>query len=169
MTRRFVPLVASVVLIVLAIEPAVRAQTTPPAAQPPAPPSPQAAPAAPAPEQPTLADDRNAIEVGKTWLGLIDAGKADAAWDAASKQLQSVVKRDKFVVEMRRSRKPLGKVVSRTPTKFARAHELPGAPAGDYVIIEYDAEFANGKHLTEQLVWTAVVGDNWRVAGYYYR
>ncbi len=91
------------------------------------------------------------------------------AWDVASKQLQSAVKRDQFTAEMRQVRKPLGKLESRTAVKFARSHELPGAPAGDYAIIEFDAKFTNGKQLTEQLIWALEDRDIWRVAGYYYR
>ncbi|HEX9301987.1 MAG TPA: DUF4019 domain-containing protein [Casimicrobiaceae bacterium] len=150
--------------LVLLVPPAF-AQT--PAAS--TPPATQAPPTEPPPEQPTLGDDKDTIEAGQKWLALIDAGKADAAWDSASKQLQSVVKRDKFVAEMRDVRKPLGKLASRTAVKFARAHDLPGAPAGDYAIVEYDVNFAGGKRLSEQLVWSLEENDRWRVAGYYYR
>jgi Protein of unknown function (DUF4019) len=140
-------------------------------AQTPAAPTPptQAPPTEPPPGQPTLGDDKDTIEAGQKWLALIDAGKADVAWDVASKQLQSVVKRDKFVAEMREVRKPLGKFASRKPIKFARAHDLPGAPVGDYAIIEYEVNFAGGKRLSEQLVWSLEENDTWRVAGYYYR
>ena len=126
-------------------------------------------PTEPPPGQPSLADDQDAIEAGKKWLQLLDAGKAGAAWDVSSNQLQSEVKRDKFIAEMRRVRKPLGKLSSRTAVKFARAHDLPGAPSGDYAVIEYDAQYANGKHLSEQLIWAIAEGDSWRVAGYFYR
>ena len=133
-------------------------------AQAPAPPAPSTAPPAtqppptePPPTQPTLGDDKEAIEAGKKWLELLDADKAGVAWDSASKQLQSVVKREAFIAEVR------------TAIKFARAHELPGAPAGDYAIIEFEAKYPNGKHLSEQVIWTIEAGDVWRVAGYFYR
>ncbi len=141
-----------------------------PAAAPPRPPpSTQAPPTEPPAQQPTKGDDKEAIEAGKKWLALIDAGNAGAAWDSASKQLQSVVKRDQFVAEMRDVRNPLGKLTARTAVRFARAHDLPGAPTGDYAIIEFDSKFAAGGHLAEQLIWTIGPGDIWRVAGYYYR
>jgi hypothetical protein len=122
----------------------------------------------PAPAQPSLRDDREAIDAGMKWLALVDGGTAGAAWDLASKQLKSTVTRAKFVAAVREVRKPLGKLESRTAERFARAHELPGAPQGDYAIIEYAAKFAKGK-LQEQLVWTIEEGDVWRVAGYFYR
>jgi len=135
--------------------------TAPPATQPP--------PTEPPPTQPTLGDDKEAIEAGKKWLELLDADKSGVAWDSASKQLQSVVKREAFVAEVRAARKPLGKLESRTAIKFARAHELPGAPAGDYAIIEFEAKYPKGKQLSEQVIWTIEAGDVWRVAGYFYR
>ena len=140
--------------------------TQPPATQPPAtqPPATEAPPV-----QPTLGDDKDSIEAGRKWLELLDTDKSGIAWDSASKLLQSVVKRDAFIAEMRSVRKSLGKLASRTPVKFARAHELPGAPTGDYAIIEYDAAYVNGKHLSEQVIWTIESGDIWRVAGYFYR
>ena len=103
------------------------------------------------------------------WLALLDAGKPEAAWDLASKQLQSEVKRDAFIAKVRNARKPLGKLASRTEVKFARAHDLPGAAAGDYAIIEFDAKYQNGKRLSEQVIWAFEEGDTWRVSGYFYR
>jgi hypothetical protein len=135
--------------------------TAPPAATPP--------PTAPQGDQPTLSDDRNAIAAGTKWLALIDSGKAGAAWDLSSKQLQSTVTRAKFITAMRDARKSLGKLEERTAERFARSHQLPGAPDGDYALIEYTARFAKGKTLTEHLVWKIEDGDVWRVAGYEYR
>ena len=145
------------------------AQTAPPPAGPPAKAPPTKPATEPPPGQPTLSDDQDTVEAGKKWLALLDADKAGVAWDAASKQLQSGVTRAKFIDDVRRARKPLGKLSSRTAVKFARAHDLPGAPSGDYAIIEYDAQYANGKHLSEQLTWAIAEGDVWRVAGYFYR
>ena len=40
---------------------------------------------------------------------------------------------------------------------------FPARPSGDYAIIEFDAKYANGKHLSEQIIWT--LGVRRRVAG----
>lgn len=148
------PWLAVCLPLALAFAPASRAQTPP---------------AAPAQgEQPSVRDDREAVEAGGKWLALIDAGKAGAAWDDAAGQLKRAVPRAKFVAAMRDQRKPLGKLAARTPVRFGRSHEMPGAPPGDYAIVEYEAKFARGK-LAEVLVWTLEDGDIWRVAGYEYR
>ena len=167
MTRFVALIVAS--CVALALAPMASAQTAPPSTQAPPTAPPTAPPGEPPPSSPTLGDDMDTIKAGKAWLALLDAGKAGAAWDVASKRLQNAVKRATFVTEIRRVRKPLGKLESRTEVKFARAHDLPGVPSGDYAIVEFDAKYANGKHLSEQLTWAIEEGDIWRVFGYFYR
>ncbi len=162
MTRLFVSTVAACALVALAAAALAQTSATP------GPPT-QAPPSAPPPAQPTLGDDREAIQAGLKWLALIDGGNSGFAWDEASKQLKSTVTRKQFIAGMRDARKTFGKLESRSAVKFARSHELPGAPSGDYAIIEYEAKFLGGKRMAEQLVWTLEEQDTWRVAGYYYR
>jgi len=118
--------------------------------------------------QPTLQDDKDVIEAGRKWLALVDSGQYDETWEIASPLLKSKVSKEKWNDGLQNLRKPLGKLVSRTPEKFARAHQLPGAPAGDYVIVEYTSTFENGKH-PEQLTWSLEKDDIWRVSGYFIR
>ena len=166
---------AAAIVVTLALALGARAQTPAPAAAPPSAAPATAAPATTPPpttppkEQPSPRDDRESIDAGMKWLALIDAGKAGDAWDLSSKQLKSAVTRAKFIEGIRDARRSLGKLEARTAERFARAHQMPGAPDGDYVIIEYSARFAQGKQLQEQLVWAIDDGDIWRVAGYYYR
>jgi hypothetical protein len=141
-------------------------------AQPVAPPLPVAPPAGNAQveaDQPTLQDDRDAIDAGEKWLELIDAGKAGEAWDAAAKILKSSVTRKDWISGLSDIRKPYGKLVSRKPARFARTNTLPGAPDGDYAIVEFESVFGTRKNAVEQLTWTLEDGDTWRVSGYFIR
>ncbi len=154
---------------------AVHAAAAPAPAAGPAPAAPAAQPGAPAapsmpPEQPSSRDDREVIEASETWLALIDTGKLGAAWDVSAPTLRKVVTRADWIKGIGAARKPYGKRVSRERERFARAHSIPGAPEGDYAIIEFTTRFGEGKVATEQLTWwldpdTAV----WRVAGYHVR
>ncbi|HQR12637.1 MAG TPA: DUF4019 domain-containing protein [Casimicrobiaceae bacterium] len=121
------------------------------------------------PAQPTMGDDKDTIAAAQKWLALLDDGKVGVAWDVSSKHLKSVVTRQEWVKGIADARKPFGKLKSRTPEKFARSHAMPGAPDGDYSIIEFVSEFANGKRAQEQLIWMLEPGDVWRVSGYYIR
>jgi len=133
---------------------------------------PAAAPKAPAKDegvQPTLRDDRDVIDASTKWLALLDSGKMGEAWDVASPYLKKQVTRKRWVDGLRDMRKPFGKLQSRSPEKFARAHEMPDAPQGDYAIVEFQSTFAQGKRATEQIVWIFGSDEVWRVSGYYIR
>jgi hypothetical protein len=121
------------------------------------------------PAQPTLVDDKETIAATGKWLGLLDAGKAGAAWDISSSYLKSVVSRQKWVTEINAARKPFGKLKQRTPTRFARSHSMPGAPDGDYSFIELESVFLNGKQATEHVTWMLDKDEVWRVSGYFIR
>ena len=121
------------------------------------------------PAQPTRGEDKDVIEATERFLRLIDTGNYGDAWDGAAAPLKSSVTRPKFVEGLGRLRKPLGKVASRKPGHFARTHQLPGGPEGDYAIVSFETKFAGGKLAEEQVVWLLEANDNWRVSGYFIR
>jgi Protein of unknown function (DUF4019) len=162
--RRFL-LVAAVVPLGLALT-ALAQTAAPPGAPPAAPPG--ASSDDPA-NQPTLEDDKDTIDASRQWLALLDAGKYGAAWDISSQQLKTTVTRAKWNAGIRDARKPFGKLASRKATRFARSHAMPGAPDGDYAVIEFESSFANGKQALEHITWVLEKGEVWRVAGYYIR
>jgi Protein of unknown function (DUF4019) len=161
--RALVVVAASAWLAVAVAQTAPSATTAPPPAATGAPPS------ADDPVQPTMRDDKETIAASEKWLALLDTDKAGQAWDASSQLLKSQVTRKKWIAGIADMRKPFGKLASRTGEKFARTHSLPGAPEGDYSIIEFTSKFANGKTAQEQLIWTLETGDIWRVSGYFIR
>ncbi|HEY1328123.1 MAG TPA: DUF4019 domain-containing protein [Casimicrobiaceae bacterium] len=118
--------------------------------------------------QPTLGDDKAVIAASEKWLRLLDDGKLGAAWDLSAALLKSSVTRAKWISGIRDARKPFGKVQTRTADKFARAHQMPGAPDGDYVLVAFQTTFANGKRAEEQITWQ-LDEETWRVSGYYIR
>lgn len=64
-------------------------------------------------------------------------------------------------------RKPLGKVFSRKVASKKYTTELPDAPDGESVVIQYDASFKNKASAVETV--TPVLGEDgtWRVSGYF--
>ncbi len=124
---------------------------------------------APKGDQPSLRDDQQAIDAAKQWLERLDSGNTAPLWDNAAKPLKTTVTRDTWVSGLRDVRKPFGKVDARRAMKFARSHELPGAPSADYAIIEFETEFAGGKRAVEQVIWMLEPDGVWRVSGYFIR
>jgi len=144
------------------------------AAQMPAAPAARAAAAgAPAKDdakvQPTRGEDKDVIQATERFLKLIDAGQYGDAWDGGAAPLKSSVTRQGFIDGLGKIRQPLGKVASRTPGHFARAHEMPNGPEGDYALVSYVTRFASGKTAEEQVVWLLESKDAWRVSGYFIR
>jgi len=171
MTRRTLALLAMAAGFSL-VAAQTAAQTPPPTGLPMAPPA--TLPGSQTPidsdEQPTPEDDKATIEAGAKWLALLDAGKFGTAWDVSSAHLKSVVTRQKWVTEIGKARKPLGKLTTRKAERFARAHSLPDAPEGDYSIVEFESTYANGKRATEQVIWMfETKSKSWRVSGYFIR
>jgi hypothetical protein len=67
------------------------------------------------------------------------------------------------------ARKPLGALVSRKLKSAQYATSLPGAPDGQYVVIQYDTVFQNKSAAVETVTPMLDKDGHWRVSGYYIR
>jgi Protein of unknown function (DUF4019) len=65
------------------------------------------------------------------------------------------------------ARKPLGKLVSRKLAKSQAAQSLPGAPDGNYVVMQFDTSFQNKKSAVETVTFMQEKDGKWKAAGYY--
>jgi Protein of unknown function (DUF4019) len=101
------------------------------------------------------------------WLTLTDEGKYKEGWHAASSLLQNAVPEEQFAQMLAGARKPLGKLVSRDLRSAHYATSLPGAPDGQYVVIQYAASFENKKSAIETITPKLDTDGKWRVSGYY--
>ena len=121
---------------------------------------------------PARADEAAAAEavaVSSAWLALTDRGEYGAGWDAASTLIKSAVTRAQFVQALEGARAPLGALISRTLLSKQYATSLPGAPDGDYVVIQYQTTFRNKQSAVETITPKREDDGQWRVAGYYIR
>ena len=64
-------------------------------------------------------------------------------------------------------RKPFGKNLSRELKSKRYRTSLPGAPDGQYVIIQFKASFENKKSAVESITPMLDQDGTWRVSGYY--
>jgi hypothetical protein len=101
------------------------------------------------------------------WLALVDGGKYGESWTGASEAFKAAVSQTQWVGALEKVRAPLGKVASRKlrGAKFTR--EIPGAPAGEYVIIQYDTDFEKKSGAVETITPMKDKDGAWRVSGYY--
>ncbi len=74
------------------------------------------------------------------------------------------VSQEQWVAALKRSRDPLGPLVSRTPSRVQFATSLRGAPDRDYAIIHFTTSFG-GKNATERLTLVQE-GGRWQTVAY---
>lgn len=118
------------------------------------------------------ADDRAeaaAKQAAGSWLALVDQGKYDASYDQAAAFFQKAVTKEQWHDAVAAVRAPLGKVLSREVKAVHYTTELPGAPDGQYVVIQYQTRFANKKRAIETVTPMLDKHGHWRVSGYYVR
>lgn len=105
----------------------------------------------------------------ESWLKLVDAGNLAGSWDQAAKVFKGAVKQADWVQMAGSVRTPLGKLVSRKLKSREYKEQLPGAPDGKYVVIQYDTVFENKAGAVETVIPMADPDGAWRVSGYFIR
>lgn len=123
--------------------------------------------AAPAPAQDNSQAEAQAVQAAMDWLALVDAGEWEASWDQASEFFKSVVVKSEWVQMVSGVRSSMGAVFSRQVQSAQYATSLPGAPDGEYVVIEFATSFANKAQAVETVTPMRDPDGSWRVSGYY--
>jgi hypothetical protein len=108
-----------------------------------------------------------AVASSQEWLSLVDTGKYAESWDAAAGFLKNAITKQKWSESMEAFRKPLGKRITRNLLSKQYATTLPGAPDGEYVVIQYETSFENKKSAIETITPMLDKDGTWRVSGYY--
>jgi hypothetical protein len=114
-------------------------------------------------------DTSKAQIAAKAWLALVDAEKYGQSWDEAALLFRSAVMKAEWEKAARAARAPLGAMKSRTFKSANFTRSLPGAPDGEYVVIQFDSRFANKASAIETVTPMRDKDGTWRVAGYYVR
>jgi hypothetical protein len=117
------------------------------------------------------ADDvsKAAVSVAEKWLAAIDGGNYSLTWKDASAFFQASVTEQAWNTSMEGFRKPLGNLVSRKLKSVQPATSLPGAPDGEYVVMQFDTSFAAKTTAVETVTFTHEKAGSWRASGYYIR
>jgi hypothetical protein len=111
--------------------------------------------------------DEAAEKASAAWLAQIDGGKYSASWQEASVYFRGAVSEKSWSDALTGTRKPLGKLLSRKLAKAQNANSLPGAPDGNYVVMQFDTSFNNKKGAIETVTFMQEKDGKWRAAGYY--
>ncbi len=111
--------------------------------------------------------ERAAVSAAERWLAMVDEGRYSESWLEAASYFRSAVKQEQWEQSLRAYRKPLGKLVSRRVKSQAYKTSLPGAPDGEYVVIQFETSFENKKQAIETVTPMLDRDGKWRVSGYY--
>jgi hypothetical protein len=112
-------------------------------------------------------NEKSAVSGAEKWLGIVDSGKYGESWKEAAEYFRNAVKQDQWEQAVQAVRKPLGKLVSRKEKSASYKTALPGAPDGQYVVIEFETSFENKKSAVETVTPMMDKDGKWRVSGYY--
>jgi Protein of unknown function (DUF4019) len=119
-----------------------------------------------------MAQDKN-IEAAKkgaeSWLAVVDKGDYATSYDEAASLFKLAITKEDWLRKVRAARGPLGKVISRNLKGTQYKTSLPGAPDGEYVVIQYDTSFENKWSAVETITPTLDKDAQWRVSGYFIR
>lgn len=109
----------------------------------------------------------SALFAAQKWLALVDNEKYAESWKEASDLFKNTVQSDLWVASLKALREPLGKLISRKVKSKVYKTTLPGAPDGQYVVIEFNSSFKHKKTAVETV--TPMLGKDgvWRVSGYF--
>jgi hypothetical protein len=108
-----------------------------------------------------------ALAAAENWLALVDGEKYAASWQDAAAYFKRAVSEDQWTQSMTAFRRPLGKVLSRTLASQSYTKTLPGAPDGEYMVIQYRTSFERKAASIETVTPMLDPNGIWRVSGYY--
>lgn len=108
-----------------------------------------------------------AVAAARSWLQVVDAGDYGASWEQAAAFFRNAVPKQQWRQQLDAVRTPLGAVGSRELLSAQHMTSLPGAPDGDYVVIQFKTSFANKKSAVETVTPMLEKDGVWRVSGYF--
>lgn len=120
--------------------------------------------------QPLWADstkELNAQKASDAWLSMVDEGKYAESWQNTSSYFKNAIDEDQWEKALNSVRRPLGDILSRKAISQNYTKALPGAPDGEYVVIQYRSSFRNKASAIETVTPSLEKDGIWRVSGYY--
>ena len=110
---------------------------------------------------------KDALAAAENWIAMIDKGEYAESWEEAAEYFKTAVSQNQWVNLLQGVRKPLGKLNSRTVKSKTYKTSLPGAPDGEYVVIQFTTSFENKKSAIETVTPMKDKDGKWRVSGYF--
>lgn len=104
-----------------------------------------------------------------SWLELVDGEEYASSWQSAAAFFKNAVTVQQWREAAQAARTPLGWLTSRSVKSTTAAKTLPGAPDGDYVVLQFDTTFERKAAAVETVTVVREADGNWRVVGCFVR
>ena len=111
--------------------------------------------------------ETDAESAARAWLALVDAGKYADSWSSAAAAFRQKLTAAQWQAAASAARAPLGALKSRTLRSATHTGTLPGAPDGDYVVLQFNSSFEHKESAVETVTPMKDADGQWHVSGYY--
>ena len=108
-----------------------------------------------------------AAEAAASWLQLVDEGDYEASFEAAAEVLRNQVTLEQWTTTVGQARGQIDPVGERTRTDARYTTDIPGAPAGEYVLLRYSTEASGDRTVGETVAQMKQSDGSWKVVGYF--
>lgn len=113
------------------------------------------------------AKEKVATAVAEAWLKLIDEGKYGESWKQATGLFKGAVTKEQWEQMASGVRALFGKLLTRKVKGAKYTTSAPGAPEGEYVIIQFDSSFTEKPVAIETVTPMLDKDGKWHVSGYF--
>jgi hypothetical protein len=113
--------------------------------------------------------EKEVAAAAKAWLAGIDAGNYAQSWKESAMFFRKAITENGWSAALAASRKPLGEMKSRKLLDAKSAKSLPGAPDGEYVVMQFETSFAAKDKAVETVTFMKESDGTWKAAGYFIR
>ena len=110
-----------------------------------------------------------AARAARAWLATVDSGRYGDSWEEASTLFKETIPKLRWETSVQSAREPLGIVTGRKIRAMNYMRVLPGAPEGEYVVIQFDTRFENRPLSVETVTPMKEKDGTWKVSGYFIR
>lgn len=116
-----------------------------------------------------VSQDHAAALAAMQWLKLLDAGDYEGTWALAGAPFKNAVTAREWSGAAFGTRGQLGALKERKNKSVQLANSLPGAPDGEYAVVQFDSVFEKKEKGQESLTLLRETDGTWRVVGYFIR
>lgn len=111
--------------------------------------------------------EKSAAIAAETWLAIVDEGNYVESWDETALMFKNAVSKEEWEKSIQSARSNFGKVIKREIKSASYMTSLPGAPDGEYVVIQFKTEFEKKSNAIETITPMKEKDGSWRVSGYF--